>query len=273
MHGRFALTLAYTYDDALNLLHPVKGGATSTLSILRTIVIIPTYNERENVGTVLERVMQQPGDLDALVVDDGSPDGTPGVVRKMSAVYPDRITMIEREGKLGLGTAYLAGFEYALARDYDIICGMDADLSHNPDDLPRLIEAVWGNQADMTVGSRYIGGVRVVNWPLSRLVLSYSAGIVTRVITRMPFRDVTAGYLCYHRRTLDCLDFSRIKTNGYSFLVEMKFRIWRKGFRIKEIPITFTERTEGQSKMSKAIIWEAAFKIWELRFRDIFRKL
>ena len=217
--------------------------------------------------------MQQPGELHALVVDDGSPDGTPDIVREKASLNPGRIHMIEREGKLGLGTAYLAGFVQALEQGYDLICGMDADLSHNPDDLPRLIARVSEDTADMAIGSRYIGGLRVVNWPLTRLVLSYTAGIITRIVTGMPFRDVTAGFLCYHRRTLESLDFSRITTNGYSFLIEMKFRLWRLGFRIKEIPITFTERTEGQSKMSKAIIWEAVLKIWELRFRDIFKKL
>ncbi len=217
--------------------------------------------------------MQQPGAMDVLVVDDGSPDGTPAVVHGLSEAYPGRIAMIERAEKLGLGTAYLKGFAYALRGEYEFVCGMDADLSHNPDDLLRLVEPVRDGTADMAIGSRYIGGVRIVNWPLSRLMLSYFAGIYTRVITRMPVRDVTAGFLCYHRRVLESLDFSRIKSNGYSFLIEMKFRIWRKGFTLREIPIIFTERTEGQSKMSKAIIREAAFKVWEFRLRDLFRRL
>ena len=217
--------------------------------------------------------MQQPGAMDVLVVDDGSPDGTPAVVRGISEAYPGRIAMIERAEKLGLGTAYLEGFAYALQGEYEFVCGMDADLSHNPDDLLRLVEPVRDGTADMAIGSRYIGGVRIVNWPLSRLMLSYFAGIYTRVITRLPVRDVTAGFLCYHRRVLESLDFSCIKSNGYSFLIEMKFRIWRKGFTLSEIPIIFTERTEGQSKMSKAIIREAAFKVWEFRLRDLIRRL
>ena len=208
-----------------------------------------------------------------LVVDDGSPDGTTAVVRGLSDAFPGRIAMIERAEKLGLGTAYLEGFAYALKGEYEFVCGMDADLSHNPDDLLRLVEPVRDGEADMAIGSRYIGGVRIVNWPLSRLMLSYFAGIYTRVITRLPVRDVTAGFLCYHRRVLESLDFGRIKSNGYSFLIEMKFRIWRKGYTLTEIPIIFTERTEGQSKMSKAIIREAAFKVWEFRLRDLFRRL
>ncbi len=217
--------------------------------------------------------MQQPGAMDVLVVDDGSPDGTTAVVRGLSDAFPGRIAMIERAEKLGLGTAYLEGFAYALKGEYEFVCGMDADLSHNPDDLLRLVEPVRDGEADMAIGSRYIGGVRIVNWPLSRLMLSYFAGIYTRVITRLPVRDVTAGFLCYHRRVLESLDFGRIKSNGYSFLIEMKFRIWRKGYTLTEIPIIFTERTEGQSKMSKAIIREAAFKVWEFRLRDLFRRL
>ncbi len=207
------------------------------------------------------------------MVDDGSPDGTSDVIRDMAEAYPGRIALLERSGKLGLGTAYLDGFRYALDRDYQIICGMDADLSHNPDDLPRMIEPVQERRADMAIGSRYVGGVRIVNWPLSRLMLSYFAGVYTRAITRMRVRDVTAGFLCYHRRVLESLDFGRIKSNGYSFLIEMKFRIWRKGYSLLEIPIIFTERTEGQSKMSKAIIREAAVKVWEFRCRDLFRRL
>ena len=246
---------------------------TVSSSIAKTLVIIPTYNERENVGSALTLIMQQPGLLDVLVVDDGSPDGTPAVVREVAKQFSGRVMMLERDGKQGLGTAYLEGFKYALEHGYDMICGMDADLSHNPDDLPRLLKPVLEGSADMAIGSRYIGGVRIVNWPLSRLMLSYCAGIYTRVITRLPVRDVTAGFLCYRRSVLEALDFSRIKSNGYGFLIEMKFRIWRKGYRLLEVPIIFTERTEGQSKMSKAIIREAAIKVWEFRFRDLFRRL
>ena len=239
----------------------------------RALVIIPTYNEIENIQTVLEMVMAQPGTLDVLVVDDGSPDGTAELVRQAQNRFPGRIHLRQREGKQGLGTAYLLGFGFALEHGYTFVCEMDADLSHNPDDLPRLIAPVRQDEADLAIGSRYINGVRVIDWPLSRLMLSYGAGIYTRVITRLPVKDVTAGFKCYHRRVLESIDLSRVKSNGYSFQVEMKYRAWRKGFRIVEVPIIFTERTEGHSKMNKAIVREAAFKVWELRLRDLFRKL
>ena len=239
----------------------------------RAIAIIPTYNEAENIALALHRVMEQPMELDVLVVDDGSPDGTADLVRDTRSAYPGRIELLERSGKLGLGTAYLNGFAYALRRGYPVICSMDADLSHNPDDLPALIEAVQADQCDLAIGSRYVDGVRVVDWPLSRLLLSYGAGMYTRFVTRLPARDVTAGFLAYHRRVLESVNLSAVRSNGYSFLIEMKYRTWKRGFRLLEIPITFTERTEGQSKMSRAIIREAAFKVWELRIRSLFGKL
>lgn len=239
----------------------------------RSVVIIPTYNESANIETVLRQIMNLPGPVSALVVDDGSPDGTARIVRSMEAEWPGRIDLIERSGKLGLGTAYIAGFSRALRDGFDYVCGMDADLSHNPYDLPRLIEPVAEGKADLVIGSRYVEGVRVINWPLSRLILSFAAGVYTRLITRMPVFDVTAGYKCFHRRVLESIDFSNVKSNGYSFQVEMHYRTWRKGFRIKEVPIIFTERTEGQSKMSRAIVREAALKVWELRMRDIFNRL
>ncbi len=239
----------------------------------RTLVIIPTYNEAENIATVLELVMLQPGALEVLVVDDGSPDGTAGLVRALQARYPDRLHLAERPGKQGLGTAYRLGFRYALTHGYAFVCEMDADLSHNPNDLPSLVAPVARGEADLAIGSRYAGGVRVINWPLSRLILSYGAGIYTRLITRLPVMDVTAGFKCYHRRVLDALDLDRVTSNGYSFQVEMKYRAWKAGFRLVEVPIVFTERTEGQSKMSKAIVREAALKVWELRLRALFRTL
>lgn len=239
----------------------------------RTLVIIPTYNEASNIATVLELVMQQPGRLDVLLVDDGSPDGTADRIRTAQARFPDRVHLIERDGKQGLGTAYCLGFDVALNRGYEYVCEMDADLSHNPADLPRLIAPVAHDLADLAIGSRYAGGVRVINWPLSRLILSYGAGIYTRTITRLPVMDVTAGFKCYHRRVLEAIDLSRVRSNGYSFQVEMKYRAWKSGFRLVEVPIVFTERTEGQSKMSKTIVREAALKVWELRLRDLFGKL
>ncbi len=239
----------------------------------RAVVVIPTFNEAENIRPVLQRVLALPLGIDVIVVDDGSPDGTARLVQIVQAEQPGRVHLIERKGKLGLGTAYLTGFAHALAAGYEAICEMDADLSHNPSDLPALIEPIITRQADVAIGSRYIGGVRVMNWPLTRLMLSYGAGMYTRAITRMPIFDVTAGFVCYHRRVLERIELHRVRSNGYSFQVEMKYRAWRAGFRVIEVPIVFTERTEGQSKMSKAIVREAAWKVWELRLRALLNKL
>ena len=239
----------------------------------RSVALIPTYNEAANILLVLRTVLSLPGYISMIIIDDGSTDGTADLVKDMQQQYPDRIAIIERPAKLGLGTAYIAGFKRALEEGFDYICEMDADLSHNPTDLTALIAPVKNDQADLTVGSRYINGVRVINWPLSRLILSYGAGIYTRGITRLPINDVTAGFKCYHRRVLEAIDFDQVKSNGYSFQIEMKYKAWRKGFRLMEVPIVFTERTEGQSKMSKKIVWEAMRKVWELRFRDIFGRL
>ncbi len=239
----------------------------------RSVVLIPTYNEAANILLVLQAVLGLSEDIAMLIIDDGSSDGTAELVRDMRDQYPDKIDILERESKLGLGTAYLAGFRYALENGFDFICEMDADFSHNPSDLPQLIAPVKNDTADLAVGSRYINGVRVMNWPLGRLILSYGAGIYTRFITRLPVHDVTAGFKCYHRRVLESVDLDKVKSNGYSFQIEMKYRAWRKGFRLTEVPIVFTERTEGQSKMSKKIVWEAMHKVWELRIRDVFRRL
>jgi dolichol-phosphate mannosyltransferase len=246
---------------------PAPEAATDAL------VIVPTYNEADNIGQVIDLVLAQPTPISILVVDDNSEDGTAAVVRAAMDEAPERVHLIERSGKLGLGTAYLRGFRYALARDFAFICEMDADLSHDPDDLPRLIETVETGQADLAIGSRYVGGVRVINWPLPRLVLSYAAGIYTRAITRMPIRDVTAGFKCFHRRVLEALPLDRVNSDGYAFQVEMHYRTWRAGFDIEEVPVIFTERTEGQSKMSRAIVREAAWKVWELRLRDLVGRL
>lgn len=237
------------------------------------LVIIPTYNEADNIGQVMELVLAQSPPISILVVDDNSSDGTAELVRSKMEEHPGRIHLIERSGKLGLGTAYLRGFRYALSRDFPYICEMDADLSHDPDDLPRLIESVRADDVDLAIGSRYVEGVRVINWPLSRLVLSYSAGIYTRTITRLPILDVTAGFKCFHRKVLEALPLNRVNSDGYAFQVEMHYRTWRAGFCIKEIPVIFTERTEGESKMRREIVVEAAFKVWELRLRDLLGKL
>lgn len=242
------------------------------------VVVVPTFNEATNVKAILERVLSLPDDFSVLVVDDGSPDGTADIVRRLCAEHSDRMGLVQRVGKQGLGTAYLAGFRLALDAGYDYILEMDADFSHSPDDLPRLLDACrpveeGGAGADLAIGSRYVGGVRVINWPLSRLILSYGAGMYTRAITRLPVQDVTAGFKCFRRRTLEAIDFDRVRSNGYSFQIEMTYRAWRKGFRVVEVPIIFTERTEGQSKMSKAIVREAARKVWELRLRDIAKRL
>ncbi len=239
----------------------------------RAVVIVPTYNEAQNVETVIDRVLEQPGPFDILIVDDGSPDGTADLVRSAMSDHSDRVHLIERAGKLGLGTAYLAGFAWALARDYTYVLEMDADLSHNPADLPALLAPVAADDADLAIGSRYLGGVRVMNWPLTRLMLSYGAGMYTRAITNLPVQDVTAGFKCFHRRVLDAIDLGSVRSNGYSFQVEMNYRAWRKGFKLTEVPIVFTERTEGTSKMNKGIVREAALKVWELRLRALTGRL
>ena len=241
-------------------------------SASRAVVVVPTFNEAQNVAALLRQVMTLPGEIAAVVVDDGSPDGTAALVREVQAAFPGRIGLIERAGKLGLGTAYLAGFRYALDAGFDYVAEMDADFSHNPRDLPLLIEACRTG-ADLAIGSRYAGGVRVVNWPLGRLILSYAAGVYTRAITRLPIQDVTAGFKCFRREVLEALDLGAVRSNGYSFQIEMTYRAWRRGFRVVEVPIIFTERAEGQSKMSKAIVREAMRKVWELRWLDLRGKL
>lgn len=239
----------------------------------RILVVVPTYNESENISVVIAQVMELGPSFHVLVVDDASPDGTAELVRQTAPTFPDRIHLLERGGKLGLGTAYIAGFQVALDEGYDLVCEMDADLSHNPQDLPRLAGPVLAGEADVVIGSRYIDGVRVMNWPLSRLILSYGAGIYTRFITRLRIHDVTAGFKCFHRRVLESIDLKKIRSNGYSFQIELNYIAWKKGFRLKEVPIIFTERTEGQSKMSKAIVREAMWKVWELRLRSLFGRL
>ena len=245
---------------------------------LGAVVVIPTYNEATTVRAVVEQVLGLEGDVCVLVVDDGSPDGTAGIVEEIQGAHPARVGLLRRGGKMGLGTAYLAGFRIALDAEFRYVCEMDADFSHNPADLARLIAACrppsdGGGGADVAVGSRYVDGLRILNWPLGRLVLSYSAGVYTRAITRLPLHDVTAGFKCFRREVLEAIDLDRVRSNGYSFQIEMNYRAWRKGFRLVEVPIVFTERSEGESKMTEGIVREAALKVWELRLRALAGRL
>ena len=235
---------------------------------MRKLVIIPTYNERENIAAMIDKVFSLPEAFDLLVVDDGSPDGTAAIVRERQPQHPGRLHLLERSGKLGLGTAYLAGFRWGLARGYDTLCEMDCDFSHNPDDLLPLHAAVAAG-ADVAIGSRYVQGVNVVTWPMSRLLLSYFASKYVRFVTAMPVHDATAGFVCYSRRALETIDLDAIRMKGYGFQIEMKYSAWRLGMQLREVPIVFTERREGQSKMSGHIIGEALFGVAGLRFRTI----
>ncbi|HRW74888.1 MAG: polyprenol monophosphomannose synthase [Lewinellaceae bacterium] len=239
---------------------------------LRTgLVIIPTFNEKENIQRILEAVMALDPLFDVLVVDDGSPDGTADVVRQVMATYPERIYLKERAGKSGLGTAYIEGFRWGLERHYDLFFEMDADFSHNPADLLRLRQPVADGEADVTVGSRYIKGGQLENWPADRIMLSRGASFYVQMITWMPVHDPTAGFVCYHRRVLEAIDLNRIRFVGYAFQIEMKFASWTLGFRIKEVPILFADRIEGVSKMSKAIVREAIGGVIEMKWRSLFQ--
>ena len=236
------------------------------------LVIIPTFNEKENIENILQAVFSLAVPFDVLVIDDGSPDGTAALVKKACIGNEHRLFLIEREGKLGLGTAYITGFNWALQHGYQYIFEMDADFSHNPADLLRLLETAKVEKADLVIGSRYINGVNVVNWPMSRVLLSYFASAYVRFITGMPIQDATAGFICYNRRVLETIDLNRIHFVGYAFQIEMKFTAWKHGFKIVEVPIVFTDRTEGTSKMSKGIFQEAVLGVIELRWKSFFRK-
>lgn len=237
-----------------------------------SLVIIPTYNERENARAILEAVLALDGSpLNVLVVDDGSPDGTAGIVRQVMAEHPGRIYMLERRGKLGLGTAYIAGFKWALEQGYEYIFEMDADFSHNPKDLLRLRKALVQG-ADVAIGSRYVTGVNVVDWPMGRVIMSYYASKYVRLVTRMPIHDTTAGFVGYRRRVLEAIDLDAIKFKGYAFQIEMKFTAYLLGFRIVEIPIIFVNRVLGTSKMSGGIFSEAVFGVIRLRWNAVFHR-
>lgn len=237
---------------------------------MEKLVIVPTYNERENIDTVLDRLLGLPYGLNVLVVDDGSPDGTGDIVEARGRTDP-RVHVLRRPGKMGLGSAYRDGFRYALDHGAEYIFEMDADLSHDPDAIGGFLEAA--RDADVVLGSRYLNGVTVVNWPLSRLVLSYTANVYTRIVTGLPVRDATGGFKCFRRRALEAVRLDRVKSDGYAFQIEMSFKIWRRGFRIKEIPIVFVDRRAGVSKMSRRIVWEAVWMVWRLRLLDLFGRL
>lgn len=236
----------------------------------RTLIVTPTYNEADNIEKFISQVLSQSPEIDMLIVDDNSPDGTGAIVEKLKDGNP-RIHLIRRPGKMGLGTAYVEGFKYAIARKFDYVFEMDADFSHNPEEIPRFLEKIA--HCDLVIGSRYTGGVRVVNWPIRRLILSYAANVYTRVITGMPFKDATGGFKCFTRRVLEAIDLEKVHSNGYAFQIEMNFKAWRKGFKVCEHPIIFIDRSVGESKMSKKIVYEAVFMVWKLKFKSIIGKL
>lgn len=236
------------------------------------LVIIPTYNEKENIENIIRYVFGLPMEFHILVIEDNSPDGTADIVKRLMQEFPDRLFIEERKGKLGLGTAYIHGFKWALARDYEYVFEMDADFSHNPDDLIRLHDAC-ANGTDLAVGSRYKCGVNVVNWPMGRVLMSYYASAYVRFVTRIKVRDTTAGFVCYTRKVLETIDFDKIKFVGYAFQIEMKYTAWKLGFNIEEVSIIFTDRREGTSKMSKGIFREAVFGVLNLRWRGLTGKI
>lgn len=237
-----------------------------------SIVIIPTYNEKENIENIIRAVFSLDKAFHILVIEDGSPDGTAGIVKKLQLIYPDRLFMIERQGKLGLGTAYIAGFKWALNRDYQYIFEMDADFSHNPADLPRLYQACAEQSYDLAIGSRYVSGVNVVNWPMGRVLMSYFASKYVRLITGMRIHDTTAGFVCYRRIVLETLDLDNIRFKGYAFQIEMKFTAYISGFSIKEVPVIFINRELGTSKMNTSIFGEAVFGVIKLKVNSWFNK-
>jgi dolichol-phosphate mannosyltransferase len=236
----------------------------------RILVVIPTYNEADNIPRLVPVVLSQAPGVEVLVVDDSSPDGTAALVRDMM-IRDQRVHLIEREGKMGLGTAYVAGFKYAIEQKFDYVFEMDADFSHSPKEVPNFLKKI--EHFDLVVGSRYINGVRVLNWPMQRLLLSYSANVYTRIITGLPLTDSTGGFKCYRRAVLESIDLDTIKSNGYAFQIEMSYKVWKKGFRLAEIPIIFLDRRSGVSKMSRSIVYEASFMLWKLRLRSILNRL
>lgn len=236
------------------------------------LVIIPTFNEKENVSKIIDKVFSLPEDFHVLIIDDNSPDGTAAIVKTLMAQYEGKLFLEERTGKQGLGTAYIHGFKWALKRHYQYIFEMDADFSHNPDDLIRLYRACLNEDADLAVGSRYIKGGKVKNWPLSRILLSYFASVYVRLITWLPCKDTTAGFVCFKRKVLETIDLDQVKFTGYAFQIEMKFTAWKHGCTITEVPITFVDRVAGESKMSTAIFSEAVSGVLQLQWQSFFKK-
>jgi dolichol-phosphate mannosyltransferase len=236
----------------------------------KALVVIPTYNEADNIQRVIPDVLKQSERIDVLIVDDNSPDGTARLVKEIIRGNA-RVHLIEREKKMGLGTAYVAGFRFAIEHSYSFVFEMDADFSHDPAALPSFLEET--GECDLVIGSRYLNGVRVLNWPIQRLLLSYFANVYTRIVTGLPLKDATGGFKCYKRAVLEAVDLDAVKSNGYAFQIEMSFRAWKKGYRLKEIPIVFLDRRSGSSKMSRGIVYEAFFMVWLLRLRSMFGKL
>ncbi|MFC2186407.1 polyprenol monophosphomannose synthase [Fulvivirgaceae bacterium LMO-SS25] len=236
-----------------------------------SLVLIPTYNEKENIEAIIRKVMSLPKNFHVLIIDDGSPDGTAAIVKKLQTEFSDKLFIYERKGKQGLGTAYIAGFRYGLQNGYQYIFEMDADFSHNPEDLIHLYNACAVEGFDMSVGSRYINGVNVVNWPMGRVLMSYFASYYVRFVTGLDIQDTTAGFKCYKRVVLETINLDKIKFVGYAFQIEMKFTTWKYGFKIKEVPIIFTDRTKGQSKMSTGIFKEAFMGVIQMKIRSLFR--
>ena len=237
-----------------------------------SIVIIPTYNEKENVEAMIRKVFSLSQAFDVLIIDDGSPDGTADIVKRLQKEFPNQLHIEERKGKLGLGTAYIHGFRWALKNNYEYIFEMDADFSHDPKYLKGFIQKI-DEGYDLVIGSRYIDGISVLNWPLRRLILSYLASVYTRAVTGLKVMDTTAGFMCYKVNSLKQIDLDNVRSNGYSFQIEMKFKMYKKGFKIIEVPILFIDRREGESKMSRKVVYEAYFMVWKLKFKSVFGKL
>jgi dolichol-phosphate mannosyltransferase len=237
---------------------------------MKTLIIIPTYNELDNLPKLLPEVLSKNDEINILIVDDNSPDGTAAFVEN-EMKNNDRIHLIKRSSKQGLGTAYIAGFKYALQNKFELIFEMDADFSHDPKEIPKFLEEI--KDSDLVIGSRYINGVNVINWPMRRLLLSSFANVYTRIITGMPIHDATGGFKCFRRKVLESINLDQVRSNGYAFQIEMNFKAWKKGFKVKEIPIIFVDRMKGQSKMSRKIVREAVTMVWKLRLKSIFGML